>query len=123
MSTTAKTNPGERGRLARGALVGWKALEFSAAPLRAKESLPSHPLDVVCDRGVVTIQAPREFPNADARILRHLLEDRFLERAQGHLAPERHVAVRVVPTVAATLLRMDESLFLQDPQVVGRDAV
>src|SRR5438309_740816 len=46
-----------------------------------------------------------------------------LERAQGHVAPQRHVAVRVVPAVAATLFRMDESLFLQDPQMVRRDAV
>src|SRR6266571_7116507 len=111
------------GELCRAALVQWKALDFSTGPLRAEKSLASHPLDVVCDRGVVTIQAPREFPNADARILRHLLEDRFLERAQGHVAPERHIAVRVVPAVAATLFRMDESLFLQDPQMVGRDAV
>ena len=87
-------------------------MEFSAGPLRAKESLPSHPPDVVCDRGVVTIQAPSEFPNADTGILRHLLEDGFLQRAQGQVAPQRHVAVGVVPTVAATFFRMDESLFL-----------
>ena len=72
---------------------------------------------------MVTIQAPREFPDADARNLRHLLKDRFLERAQGHVAPQRHVAVRVVPAVAATLFRMDETLFFQDPQMVRRDAV
>src|SRR3989442_11949003 len=123
MSTNADTNLGGEGRLSRAALFQWKALDFSTGPLRAEKSLAGHPLYVVCDRGVVTIQAPGELPNADAGILRHLLEDRFLERAQGHVAPQRHVAVRVVPTVAATLCRMDESLFLQDPQMVGRNAV
>src|SRR2546425_3271227 len=122
-TTTTTTNISERSRLSRAALVQWKALDFSTGPLRAEKSLAGHPLDVVCDRGVVTIQAPGEFPNADARILRHILEDRLLERAQGHVAPQRHVAVRVVPAVAATLFRMDESLFLQDPQMVRRDAV
>src|SRR5207245_7958147 len=101
----------------------WEALDFSTGPLRAEKSLAGHPLDVVCDRGVVAIQASREFPNADAGVLSDLLEDRFLEWAQGHVAPQRHVAVRVVPAVAATLFRMDESLFLQDPQMVRRDAV
>src|SRR2546422_1089997 len=79
---------GERGRLRCAALVRRKALDFSTGPLRAEKSLPRHPLDVVCDRGVVTIQAPSEFPDADPGILRHLVEDRFLERAQGHVAPE-----------------------------------
>src|SRR6266571_180121 len=35
--------------------VNWKALDFSTGPLRAEKSLPGHPLDVVCDCGVVTI--------------------------------------------------------------------
>src|SRR3989442_15409249 len=110
MSTNADTNLGGEGRLSRAALVQWKAADFSTGPLRAEKSLAGHPLYIVRDRGVVTIQAPGEFPNADARILRHLLEDRFLERAQGHIAPQRHVAVRVVPAVTTTFFRMDEPL-------------
>src|SRR3989442_2537080 len=123
MSTNADTNLGGEGRLSRAALVRWNALDFSTGPLRAEKSLAGPPLYVVCDRGVVTIQAASEFQDADAGIMRHLLEDRFLEWAQGQIAPQRHVAVRVVPAVAATLFRMDESLFLQDPQMVRRDAV
>ena len=90
-------------------------MDFSTGPLRAEKSLAGHPLYIVRDRGVVAIQASGKFPNADARILRHLLEDRFLERAQGQVAPLRHVAIRVVSAVAATFFRMDESLFLQHP--------
>src|SRR2546430_16356180 len=64
-------------------------------------------------------QVPRELPNADPRSLTHLFDEGFLERAKRQVAPQRHVAIRVIPSVVAALFRVDASLFFQHPKMGG----
>src|SRR5256884_7477172 len=64
-------------------------------------------------------QVPRELPNADPRSLTHLFDEGFLERAKRQVAPQRHVAIRVIPSVVAALFCVGESLFFQQPKMVG----
>src|SRR2546426_8758666 len=105
------------------ALVRKEAVDLSTCTLRAENPLTSKASDVVGNGCVVTIQAPRDLPNPDSRILADLLDEGFLQGAEGLVAPQGHVAVRVVPAVMATLLRMDEPLSLKDLQMVRRDAI
>src|SRR5206468_3587844 len=91
--------------------------------LGAEKSLPCQTFDVVGDRGMVMIQVPRELPNADARGSAHLFNKGFLQRAERKVAPQGHVTVRIVPTMVTSSFRVDESLFLQHPEMVCSNAI
>src|SRR2546427_10539407 len=100
-----------------------KALDLSTRALRAENPLTGKALHVIGYGCVVTVQAPRELADADAWSLAHPLDNGSLQGAEGQVAPQGHVAVRVIPAVVAALLRMEGSLLLQDLQVVRRDPV
>src|SRR2546428_8933662 len=112
-----------RATSAPAAPVHRKALDLSTRALRAENPLTGKALHVIGYGCVVTVQAPRELADADAWSLAHPLDNGSLQGAEGQVAPQGHVAVRVIPAVVAALLRMDESLLLQDLQVVRRDPV
>src|SRR3989449_10238011 len=108
---------------APAAPVHRKALDLATRALRAERPLTGKALHVIGYGCVVTVQAPRELADADAWSLAHPLDNGSLQGAEGQVAPQGHVAVRVIPAVVAALLRMDESLLLQDLQVVRGDPV
>src|SRR5436309_11185587 len=99
------------------------AADFSTGALCAEKSLTCQGFDVVRDRGMVMIHAPRELPNADAWSSAHLFDKGFLQCAERKAAPHGYITVRVVPPVVTSLFRVDESLFLQHPQMVCSNAV